>query len=82
VRIFYNDMSMPKTTMKIDKPTRQTLKHMTRRDQTYSDVVRERIKCDAAGCEAAGTNGIKLNAGRFGTVTLFVCPNCIGKFQD
>lgn len=68
--------------MKIDMPTRQTLKHMARGDQTYADIVKERIKCDAEGCDAAGANRIKVNAGKFGTVTLFVCSNCIGKFLD
>ena len=75
-------MKMNETTMKIDKPTRLTLKHIVRKDQTYSQVVRERIKCDAAGCDAPGINEIKVNAGKFGTVTLFVCPNCVGKFTD
>jgi len=75
-------MRTGKTSMKIDQSTRQTLKGMVRRDQTYSEVVKQRIKCDAAGCDAAGINEIKVNAGKFGTVTLFVCSNCIGKFLD
>jgi len=75
-------MSMPKTTMKIDKSTRQTLKHIVHKDETYDTLVRQRIKCDATGCDAAGTNEIKVNAGRFGVVTLFVCPNCVGKFTE
>jgi len=72
-------MKMNETTMKIDKPLRGTLKHMVRKDQTYSQVVRERIKCDAAGCDAAGINEIKVSAGKFG---LFVCADCIDKFQE
>ncbi len=75
-------MKMNETTMKIDKPLRGTLKHMVRKDQTYSQVVRERIKCDAAGCDAPGINEIKVPAGKFGTVTLFVCANCMEKFTD
>ena len=75
-------MTLGKTTMKIDPTTRQTLKHMVRKDQTYDQVVRERIKCDAVGCDAQGINEIKVNAGKFGIVTLFVCPNCVGKFTD
>ena len=55
---------------------------MVRKDQTYSQVVRERIKCDADGCDAAGINEIKVSAGKFGIVTLFVCADCIGKFQE
>lgn len=72
-------MSMD-TTMKIDKPVRQTLKSIARKNQTYSQIVKQRIKCDAAGCDAAGINEIKVPAGKFGIVTLFVCANCIGKF--
>ena len=68
--------------MKIDRPLRGTLKHMARKDQTYSQVVKERIKCDADGCDAPGINEIRINAGRFGIVTLFVCTNCVGKFAE
>ena len=75
-------MSNRKTSMKIDQSTRQTLKGMVRGDETYSEVVKQRIKCDAAGCDAAGINEIKVNAGKFGTVTLFVCAECIGKFTE
>ncbi len=75
-------MRSDETTMRIDQPTRQTLKHMARKDETYSSIVKQRIKCDAAGCDAAGINEIKVPAGKFGTVTLFVCAECIGKFQD
>jgi hypothetical protein len=76
------DMQVSKTTVKIDKNIRQSLKHAARKDQTYSQLVEERIKCDAAGCEEAGTNEIKVNAGKFGKVTLFVCSRCLGIFQD
>jgi len=75
-------MSIGKTTVKIEKTTRQSLKHVARKDQTYSQLVEERIKCDAAGCGAPGTNGIKISAGKLGTVTLFVCSKCVGKFQE
>jgi hypothetical protein len=75
-------MNAGKTTMKIDPSTRKTLKHITPKDATYSDVVKRRIKCDADGCDAPGTNAIRVNAGKFGNVTLFVCANCVGKFLD
>jgi len=68
--------------MKIDKSNRQTLKHIVHKDETYDSLVRQRIKCDAAGCDAAGINEIKVSAGKFGIVTLFVCADCIGKFQE
>lgn len=70
------------TTMKIEKPVRRMVKSIARKDQTYSQVVKQRIKCDAAGCDAAGINEIKVSAGKFGIVTLFVCADCIGKFQE
>jgi hypothetical protein len=76
------DTTKMDTTMKIHKPVRQMVKSITRKDQTLSQVVKQRIKCDAAGCDAAGINEIKVPAGRFGTVTLFVCADCIGKFTD
>ena len=53
-------MSTRKTSMKIDQSTRQTLKGMVRGNETYSEVVKNRIKCDAAGCDAAGINEIKV----------------------
>ena len=70
------------TKMRIDKDTRETLKHTARKHQTYSQLVKERIKCDAADCDAPGINEIKVNAGKFGQVTLFVCGNCVAKFID
>jgi hypothetical protein len=74
--------SLDKTTVKIAKTTRQSLKRVARKDQTYSQLMDERIKCDASGCGSAGTNEIKVAAGRLGAVTLFVCSKCIGKFRD
>jgi hypothetical protein len=38
--------------------------------------------CDAAGCDALGSIEIKVKAGKFGMVTLYVCSNCVGKFID
>ena len=69
-----------KTTMKIGKSVRETLKQVARKRQTYSELVEERISCNAAGCDAAGTNKIQVPAGKYGQVTLFVCNDCIGKF--
>ncbi len=70
------------TTMKIDKSTRQKLKHIVRKDETYDDLVRQRVKCDASGCDAPGSIELKVSAGKLGTVTLYVCPNCVHKFTD
>ena len=71
-----------KTTMKIDKNMRQTLKHIVRRDETYEDLIKKRVKCDAEGCDAMGSVELKIPAGKYGQVTLFVCNNCAGKFSD
>lgn len=69
-----------KTTMKIGKSVREALKQVARKRQTYSDLVEERILCNAADCNAAGINKIEVPAGKFGDVTLFVCDKCVNKF--
>jgi hypothetical protein len=38
--------------------------------------------CEAADCEQLATEQIDVSAGKFGTVKLFVCPKCVGKFQE
>lgn len=75
-------MTKFKTTMKIEKATRETLKHIVRRDETYEDLIRQRVRCDAQGCDAPGSIELKISAGKFGDVTLFVCNNCVGKFSE
>jgi len=66
--------------MKIDKSTRKSLKHIVRKIEPYNELVKQRIKCDAAECDSAGVNKIKVKVGRFSEVTLFVCSNCAEKF--
>ena len=73
---------MSKSTMVVAKSTLANLKRVGRKNQTYDELISQRIICDAAGCQEMGSNEIKLDAGKFGTVTLFVCTNCIGKFKD
>ncbi len=75
-------MSFSKTTVKIEKKICQSLKHVARKDQTYSQIVQERIKCDSAGCDSVGIYEIKAHTVKFGIVTLFVCSECIGKFHN
>jgi hypothetical protein len=70
------------TKMDIEKATLQNLKNIGRKSQTYDDLIKERITCNATGCNAVGILQIKVTAGKFGDVTLFVCPKCIGKFSD
>ena len=68
--------------MEIDKSTRTNLKSVGRKDQTYDQLIRQRITCDAVGCDALGSVELEVNAGKYGNIKLFVCPNCVGKFTD
>jgi hypothetical protein len=38
--------------------------------------------CDGFGCNEKATREINVDAGKFGTLTLFLCADCIGKFED
>jgi hypothetical protein len=71
-----------KTTMEVRGSTRDNLKEAGKKCQTYDQLINQRITCNAAGCDAIGSIELKVNAGKFGEVTLFVCPNCVGKFRD
>jgi hypothetical protein len=71
-----------KTTMEITKSTLQNVKTAGRKSQTYDALLNQRITCNAAGCEKIGSIELDVNAGKFGTVTLFVCPNCVEKFTE
>ncbi|MGA9743410.1 MAG: hypothetical protein WBQ16_02220 [Nitrososphaeraceae archaeon] len=71
-----------KTTMELEKSTLQNVKSAGRKSQTYDALLNQRITCNAAGCQKIGSIEIHVKAGKFGTVTLFVCANCVGKFTD
>jgi len=71
-----------KTTMELEKTTLGNLKEIGKKSQTYDELINQRISCNAAGCDAKGNIELKVNAGKFGEVTLFVCNKCVGKFQD
>lgn len=73
---------MPETTMKVEKSTLGSLKEVAKKSQTYDQLINQRITCNATGCNEKGSIEIKVPAGKFGTVTLFVCPKCVGKFTD
>lgn len=73
---------MSRTTMEVEKSTLGSMKDIAKKSQTYDQLINQRITCNAAGCQEKGSIEIHLNAGKFGTVTLFVCPNCVGKFTD
>jgi hypothetical protein len=38
--------------------------------------------CDASDCLSSATESIKLNAGKFGIITLKVCKKCSKLFND
>ena len=37
--------------------------------------------CEANGCSKQATNEIKIDVGRFGKISLFLCTNCAPKFK-
>ena len=73
---------MSRTTIEVQKPTRENIKNAAKKSQTYDDMINQRITCNAAGCQEIGSIELDVNAGKFGTVNLFVCPNCVSKFKD
>ena len=73
---------MARTTMEVEKSTLTNLKQIGRKNQTYDQLIAQRITCDAVGCQKLGSIALEVNAGRFGTVKLFVCADCVGKFTD
>jgi hypothetical protein len=68
--------------MEIEKSTLGSLKKVGKKSQTYDQLINQRITCNAVDCEEKGSIEIKVSAGKFGTLKLFVCPNCVGKFTD
>jgi hypothetical protein len=38
--------------------------------------------CDGFGCDEKATGKMNVDAGKFGTLTLFLCKNCVRKFKD
>jgi hypothetical protein len=72
---------MAKTSMEVDKSTLDHLKNVAKKSQTYDQLLNQRITCNAAGCQKKGSIEINLDVGKFGTITLYVCPTCVGKFQ-
>jgi hypothetical protein len=75
-------MKFDKTKMDIEKSTLQKLKNIGRKSQTYTDLINQRIECCAVDCDKIGSIELNIEAGKFGEVTLFVCPNCVGKFRE
>jgi hypothetical protein len=71
-----------RTTVEIQRSTLGILKEVAKKSQTYDQLLNQRITCNATGCDEKGSIEIKVPAGKFGTVTLFVCAKCVGKFTD
>jgi hypothetical protein len=38
--------------------------------------------CEAAGCVEKATNIVEVDVGPFGQISLSLCVQCIGRFQD
>ncbi len=38
--------------------------------------------CEAVGCSNLATNEIKLDIGKHGKISLFLCVNCLPKFSS
>jgi hypothetical protein len=51
-------------------------------DNEYNDLDINKNICQAVGCFAKATDKIALKGGTFGIISVLVCRNCIGKFQD
>jgi hypothetical protein len=68
--------------MEIRKATLENVKSAGRKSQTYDALLNQRITCNALGCDEIGSIELEVSAGKYGIVKLFVCPKCVGKFQD
>lgn len=73
---------MSNTTIIVKKSTRDNLKELGRKNQTYDQLINQLYICDAVGCEQVGTEKILVEVGKFGTISLIVCKGCVGKFTD
>jgi hypothetical protein len=50
-------------------------------DRYISQQINKAV-CNAFGCSEKATKKIEVSAGTFGKITLHVCRDCIGKFQN
>ncbi len=73
---------MVRTTLEVQKDTLERLKEAGKKGETYDKLINQRITCNAINCNREGKIALKLEVGRFGFVSLFVCENCIGKFVE
>lgn len=73
---------MSRTTVEVEKSTLGTLKQVGRKNQTYDQLINQCITCNAVDCQEIGNIEIEVDAGKHGTVRLFVCPKCVSKFVE
>jgi hypothetical protein len=71
-----------RTIIEVQSETLNRLKEVGRKSQSYDRLINQRITCNAAGCEREGKIELKVSAGKYGTVTLFVCEKCVSKFAE
>ena len=72
---------MGRTTLEVQKDTLNRLKEAGKKGLTYDKLINQRITCNAIDCNREGKIALKLEVGRFGFVSLFICEHCIGKFE-
>ena len=46
------------------------------------DIQDNNIICEAIGCSQRAINEIKVEIGKYGTISLFLCTNCLPKFTS
>lgn len=44
--------------------------------------IKENELCEAIDCNAKAEKIVKVNAGTYGPIKLFLCKNCISKFKE
>lgn len=50
--------------------------------QLVTEQVESNIICEAWDCNEVATKTIGVNAGTYGVIQLYVCRDCISKFED
>ena len=51
-------------------------------NQLYSDSNINKDICECADCYSKATITIAVEVGSLGVISLFLCQNCVSKFQD
>jgi hypothetical protein len=48
----------------------------------YNTLESNKIVCEAIDCLSFATQEIKVSAGKFGTISLNLCNNCVNLFKE